>query len=189
VVGWSCGRSDLTEAICSSSRKAERGTIAWSADGSRIATVGAVEEAIVKRRGWIFDPNRPWEQQTPEVLPPLDPPSIHFLVNSWSPNGERLAGHVDSATQGIMIYSLQSHKYEQLTDFGQWPVWLPDSHRVLFVAGGKAFFIVDTQSKQVRKIFSVTRDIIGPPQLTRDGKTTYFSRRVTESDIWLLTLK
>jgi Tol biopolymer transport system component len=111
------------------------------------------------------------------------------LVNSWSLDGERLAGHADSAKQGIMIYSLRSRKYERLTDFGQWPVWLPDSRRVLFVAGGKAFFIVDTLSKQVRKMFSVTRDVIGPPQLTRDGKTAYFSRRVTEADIWLLTLK
>ena len=163
--------------------------VAWSADGSRIATVGAIEEPAVKWRGWIFDANRPWKQQVPEVLPPLDPPSVHFLVNSWSPDGERFAGNLDSATQGIMMYSLRSRKYEGLTDFGQWPVWLPDSRRVLFVAGGKAFFIVDIQSKQVRKIFSVTRDVIGPPQLTRDGKTAYFSRRVTESDIWLLTLK
>jgi Tol biopolymer transport system component len=165
------------------------GYIAWSPDGSRMATVGAIEEPLVNRRGWIFDPNRPWKQQTPEVLPPLDPPSVRFLVNSWSLDGERLAGHADSAKQGIMIYSLRSRKYERLTDFGQWPVWLPDSRRVLFVAGGKAFFIVDTLSKQVRKMFSVTRDVIGPPQLTRDGKTAYFSRRVTEADIWLLTLK
>jgi Tol biopolymer transport system component len=165
------------------------GFIAWSPDGSRMATAGGLEEPFVKWRAWIFDPNRPWKQQTPELLPPLDPPSAHFLVNSWSPDGEHLAGRVDSATQGIMMYSLRSHKYEQLTDFGQWPVWLPDSRRVLFVAGGKEFFIVDTQSKQVRKIFSVTRDVIGPPQLTRDGRKAYFSRRVTESDIWLLTLK
>jgi Tol biopolymer transport system component len=163
--------------------------LAWSPDGTRIATVGAIGEPIVKHRSWIFDPNRPWKQQTPEELAPLDPPSVRFLVNSWSPDGERLAGHVDSATQGIMMYSLLSRKYEQLTDFGKWPVWLPDSRRVLFVAGGKAFFIVDTRSRQVRKIFSVTRDVIGPPQLTRDGETAYFSRRMTESDVWLLTLK
>jgi eukaryotic-like serine/threonine-protein kinase len=165
------------------------GYLAWSPDGSRIATVGAIEEPLAKARGWIFDPNRPWKQQTPDVLPPLDPPSARFLVNSWSPDGVRLAGHSDSARQGIMMYSLQSRKYERLTDFGQWPMWLPDSRRVLFVAAGKAFFIVDAQSKQVRKVFSVTRDIIGPPQLTRDGKIAYFSRRVTESDIWLLRLK
>jgi Tol biopolymer transport system component len=163
--------------------------IAWSPDGSRIATVGTFVGPVVKWTDWIFDPNRPWRQQTPEVLPPPDVRSVPFLVNSWAPDGEHLVGHMDSATQGITMYSLRSHKYEPLTGFGQWPVWLPDSRRVLFVAGGKAFFIVDTRSKQVRKVFSVTRDIIGPPQLTRDGKTAYFSRRVTESDIWLLTLK
>jgi len=90
---------------------------------------------------------------------------------------------------GIATYSLRSHKYERLTDFGEWPAWFPDNRRVLFVADGKAFFVVDTRSKQVRKIFSVTRDVIGPPRLTRDGTKAYFSRRVTESDIWLLTLK
>ena len=87
-----------------------------------------------------------------------------------------------------MTYSLESHQYERLTDFGEWPIWLPDSRRVLFVANGKNFFVVDSDSKQVRKIFSVTGDVIGPPRLTRDGRTAYFSRRVTESDIWLLTL-
>ena len=88
----------------------------------------------------------------------------------------------------MVRYSLESHKYERLTDFGEWPVWLPDSRRVLFVATGKDFYLVDSSSRQVRKVFSVARDIIGPPRLTRDGKTAYFSRRVTESDIWLVTL-
>jgi Tol biopolymer transport system component len=110
-------------------------------------------------------------------------------VNSWSADGEHLVGHLDTAKEGIVMFSLRSRKYEQLTEFGEWPIWLPDNRHVLFVAGGKGFFIVDTRSKQVRKIFSVTRDIIGPPQITRDGKTAYFSRRVTESDVWLLTLK
>lgn len=52
-------------------------------------------------------------------------------------------------------------------------------------------FCVNLQARdgleKVRKIFSVTRDVIGPPRLTRDGRTAYFSRRVTESDIWLVT--
>jgi Tol biopolymer transport system component len=163
--------------------------VAWAPDGSRITTVGGIEESASKSRALIFDPNRPWKQQSPDVLPQMDPPSDHFLVNAWSPDGESLVGQVDSAKGGVITYSLRSHKYERLTDFGEWPVWLPDSRRVLFVANGKAFYIVDARSKQVRKIFSVTRDIIGPPQLTRDGKTAYFSRRVTESDIWLLTLE
>jgi Tol biopolymer transport system component len=163
--------------------------MAWSPDGARIATVGAAQEPAVKWRIWIFDPNRPWKQQTPDVQPPLDPSLARFRVNSWSPDGEHLVGHVDAPRQGILMYSLRSREYERLTDIGEWPVWLPDGRHVLFVAGGKAFYIVDMHSKQIRKIFSVSRDIIGPPQLTRDGKTAYFSRRVTESDIWLMTLK
>jgi Tol biopolymer transport system component/tRNA A-37 threonylcarbamoyl transferase component Bud32 len=161
--------------------------IAWSPDGSRIAT-GGVEEAAIKSRALIFDPNQPWKQQSPEVLPQLDPPSDHFLVNDWSPDGKRLVGQVDIPAGGILTYSLKSHQYERLTDFGEWPVWMPDARRVLFVANGRTFYVVDSASKQVHKVYSVARDIIGPPQLTRDGKTAYFSRRVTESDIWLLTL-
>jgi Tol biopolymer transport system component len=97
-------------------------------------------------------------------------------------------GVADPPIGGVVTYSLKSHQYERLTDFGEWPVWLPDSRRVLFVANGKNFYLLDSSSKQVHKVFSVTRDIIGPPQLARDGKTAYFSRRVTESDIWLVTL-
>jgi hypothetical protein len=58
----------------------------------------------------------------------------------------------------------------------------------MFVSGGHDFYVADTRSKSVQKVFSVQRDIIGPPQLTRDGRQAYFSRRVTEGDIWLLTL-
>ena len=65
----------------------------------------------------------------------------------------------------------------------------PSGEKALFVAGGKGFYIVDSRTKQVRKIFYVERDIIGPPRLTRDGRKVYFSRRVTEAGIWLLTLQ
>ena len=163
--------------------------LAWAPDSSRIATVSESDEPRLKSRVFIFDPNRPWKQQSPELLPQLDPPSSRFLVNDWSQDGKGLVGIAEPPIGGVVRYSLESHKYERLTDFGEWPVWLPDSRRVLFVAHGKDFYLVDSSSKQVRKVFSVARDIIGPPQLTRDGKTAYFSRRVTESDIWLVTLE
>jgi Tol biopolymer transport system component len=161
----------------------------WSPDGSRMATFLGFERPPHKPAVWIFDPNRPWKQQTAEVLPPLDWSPLPFVANSWSADGEHLAGQLGTPGQGIATYSLRSRRYESLTDFGEWPAWLPDNHQVLFVADGKAFFVVDTRSKQVRRIFSVTRDVIGPPRLTRDGTKAYFSRRVTDSDIWLMTLK
>lgn len=88
-----------------------------------------------------------------------------------------------------MIYTFRTGTYERLTDFGQWPVWLPDGRRILFVSGGDAFYLVDRVSWQVRKIFSVWRDVIGPPRLMRDGRAVYFTRRVTEADIWMLRLQ
>jgi Tol biopolymer transport system component len=175
------GQQQLTE--CSASY------LAWSPDGSRMATVFSLEEGAEKTGVLVFDPNRPWKEQIAEVLPLFDPSSGYFLVNSWSPDGRRLAGQVNGERPGIAMYTLASRAYERLTDFGEWPVWLPDSRRVLFVADGKGFFVADTRSRQVQKIFSVTRDVIGPPRLTRDGRTANFSRRVTESDIWHCTFR
>jgi eukaryotic-like serine/threonine-protein kinase len=156
----------------------------WSPDGARAAIPAGPNLGDTVQ---ILDATRTFEHQRPVVLPPsaVGP----FLPNSWSADGERLTGQIGTAGVGIAVYSLRSQTYERLTDFGEWPVWLPDGRRILFVAGGKAFHIVDSHTKQVQKIFSVTRDVIGPPRLTRDGRTAYFSRRVTEADVWLLTMR
>ncbi len=156
----------------------------WSPDGRRMAAGTTGKERV----GSVFDPNRPWNQQQPEPFP-LPPDSLSpFGPHSWSPDGKRLAGMISALDRGITTYTFATRRYERLTNYGQWPVWLPDSRRVLFVAGGKAFYVVDRETRQVRKVFSVTRDVIGPPQLTRDGRTVYFTRRVTEGDIYLVTL-
>ena len=170
--------------------KSGGGYHAWSPDGSHIATtIPLRREQAAKAKVLIFDPNRTWDEQTPQVLPPLDPPTDSLLVDSWSPDGLRLVGQVSGERGGIVAYSLASQSYERLADFGEWPVWLPDSRRLLFVAEGKAFYIADSRSRQARKIFSVAHDIIGPPRLSRDGSKVFFSRRVTESDIWLCSLR
>jgi Tol biopolymer transport system component len=158
------------------------GVAAWGPDGSRIA-VGSLSESP-----YILDPSRPWAEQTPVTLPAPPDALAGFRPDSWSPDGEWLAGDVRYTDAGIVVYSLRTRTYERLTDFGQWPVWLPDSRRILFVSGGRAFHVVDRETKQVREVFSVSRDVVGPPRLTRDGRTMYYSRRTTEADIWLVTL-
>ncbi|MBI2072105.1 MAG: PD40 domain-containing protein [Gemmatimonadetes bacterium] len=163
----------------------------WSPDGRRMAAAGPGAD---HRATYVFDPSRPWGEQQPEVLPTLPDslapfaPQSPFAPHSWSPDGRRLAGMISALDRGVILYTFDGGEYQRLTDFGQWPVWLPDSRRLLFVSGGKAFYLVDRETRQVRQAFSVTRDVIGPPQLTRDGRTVYFSRRVTEADIWLVTL-
>jgi Tol biopolymer transport system component len=162
--------------------------LAWSPDGARMATFHGVSDNTTAVA--LFDPDRPWAKQSPEILPPYPgSPSTRFLVNAWSPDGARLAGQLDAGLTGIATYDLRARTFERLTDFGQWPVWLPDSRRLLFVANGNAFYVVDTRTKRVRQVFSVTRDVLGPPRLTPDGRALYFSRRVTAADVWLLTFQ
>jgi len=158
----------------------------WSPDGTRMAAATTSNES---RMAFVFDPQRPWNEQQPEVLP-VPPDSLApFGPHSWSPDGRRIAGMISALDRGVIVHTLGSGAYERLTDYGQWPVWLPDSRRLLFVSGGEAFYVVDRETKAARKIFSVTRDVIGPPQLRRDGRALYFTRRVTEADIWMATLQ
>ncbi len=100
-----------------------------------------------------------------------------------------MAGDVGYNDAGIVVYSFRTRIYERLTDFGQWPVWLPDGRHLLFVSGGKKFFVIDWESKEVREIYSATWDVLGPPRLTPDGLRMYYSRRGTQADLWLVTLR
>jgi Tol biopolymer transport system component len=164
------------------SQASSMGVVTWSPDGSRMAG---------SRGGpgvYVFDPHTPWDQQSPQLLPEPDSTLGRFGVNSWSPNGERLAGQIGFSDTGIVVYDFRSGAYERLTDVGQWPVWLPDSRHLLFVTGGKEFRVVDSRSRQLRTVFAVERDVIGPPRLSHDGREMFFSRRVTEGDVWLVTL-
>ncbi|MFI5179823.1 MAG: protein kinase [Thermoanaerobaculia bacterium] len=158
---------------------------AWAPDGSRVAF------STVNRGGvtnLIFDPARPWADQTPRTLPQPAPSLLPFMVNDWSPDGRFLAGQISYSAKGIGTHDLDLGAYERLTDYGEWPVFLPDSRRILFVTRGKEFLLIDRRSKEVRKVYSTVRDVLGPPRLTRDGRAAYFSRRVTEADVWLATL-
>ena len=100
-----------------------------------------------------------------------------------------LAGQVTLTPKGIATYATGSRSYERFTDFGEFPVWLPDSRRILFVEGGRHLHVLDTATKQIRKIYTAVRGVLGPPRLTRDGRTAYFTRRMTESDIWLMKIE
>jgi serine/threonine protein kinase len=156
---------------------------AWSPDGTRLA---ASEDASATRPAatYIVDPNIPLAEQKPETLPPFR----SFIVNSWSPNGDMLAGQTTISATGIATYSFRNRTYDVLTDFGEFPVWLPDNRQLLFVSRGREIIVIDRLTKARRTVFVDPRNVIGPPQMARDGRTLYFSRRVTESDIWTVTL-
>jgi len=165
------------------------GLSAWSPDGKKLA---AGMNMFPERGPIVIDPSRPWREQTPEQLPSPPKPLQPFVMSAWSPDGTRLAGQTgfsDRGGTGVVLYTFASRRYERVTDFGEWPVWFPDSRRLLFVYQGREFWVLDSRTKQTRKIYSTVRDVLGPPRLTRDGRTAFYTRRVTEGDIYLLTFE
>jgi eukaryotic-like serine/threonine-protein kinase len=161
----------------------------WSPDGSKIA----YSMHTPKNDCVIFEPGKAWGEQSLEYLTPLSDPNISFEAWSWSLDGKKLAGikHLpDGNHAGIGVYDLASQQYDWLTDFGDWPLWLNDSRRLLFVAQGK-LLLLDIKSRKHQPVLSVTdEDVdIGSPGLARDNRMIYFTFLATEADVWLLTLE
>ena len=158
--------------------------VVWSPDGEIVVVNGRLGASGTKAL-FLFDPARPQERQE---LPAPEPSLMPFVANSWSPDGQRLGGMIGYSDQGIVTLAIGSGRYERLTSFGQWPVWLPDSRHLLFVSAGSGFHVVDGVTREVREVFAVKRDVLGPPRLTPDGRMIVYSRRTTEADIWILTI-
>lgn len=159
--------------------------VVFSPDGARVAANG-IRSAAGLTGAVLIDLARPGERRP--LLPP-DPELRPLTVNSWSPDGKRLAGMIGYSDDGVVTVDLATDTYERVTTFGQWPVWLPDNRHLLFVSAGSGFHVVDTATRAVREVSSVRRDVLGPPRLTRDGRRVVFSRRTTEADIWLLNFE
>jgi Tol biopolymer transport system component len=158
------------------------GVPTWSPDGSRIVARGPDGNAIVALSGGGSEGVVEWLAPPPATLG-------RFTANDWSPDGRYIAGSVDYRDTGIVAYSVDSETYDALTNFGHWPVFLPDSRRVLFVSEGHAFHVVDLRTREVVRIYSTPWDVIGPPRLTADARQMLFTRRVTEGDVWLARLR
>jgi Tol biopolymer transport system component len=160
----------------------------WSPDASRLASLGTIGD-LASRPGAVADVT----SRTTEALPrPEDNSLRDFIAQSWSPDGSRLAGQngfTDRGGNGIIVYTFATRSYERFTDFGEWPAWFADGRRILFVSNGKEFWVLDTRTRQTRKIYSTAWDVLGPPRMTRDGRTVYYSRRVTDADIYLLSFQ
>ena len=124
-----------------------------------------------------------------EPLPPMPNPGDHFTSPSLSPDGKRFAGSTGftagGTKPGIWIYSLDSKRYEQLTDRGDFAQWLPDGKRLLFHDGDK-LAVIDFASKKVP--IPLPRPITSFA-LAPDGHALYFQERTSEADVWMVTSK
>ena len=158
----------------------------WSPDGRRILFQRNFLNAII-------DADKDWKNQTPEPLPAPEG-ETHFLAWDWSPDGGKLAGTFDGPESAVGYYSFAGQRYEKVAKvegYPMWqsdPMWLSDSRRFVFSAGGKAY-IADIVTKRMREVFDAGQDEIRGIGIANDDRLLYFSIYQSESDIWLLDLQ
>ena len=156
----------------------------WSPDGSRLA-YNLRDESC-----WIMEAGKPWAEQTPQRVPnPPDSKDV-FRAFSWSPDGSKLGGWINSPPEhkGILTYSFITNTFERITDFGSRPLWLHDNRRMLFRHEGK-LFLVNSETKKIKEISLHSPNPVIEYGLTGDSRTLYYTLLSTEADIWLLNLE
>jgi Tol biopolymer transport system component len=148
----------------------------WSPDGARLLCNLQTGPPV------IVDPSQPWSQQTPQTLPTAGFPA-GLLMWSWSADGRKLAGHSD----GIYSYSFDTRRYERLTEFGEYSIWLNDNHRLLFFWDDK-LYLLDSRTKKAQELLTVAPNHFQSVNISHDNRIIYFSLKTTQADIWLTTL-
>jgi eukaryotic-like serine/threonine-protein kinase len=157
----------------------------WSAGGDKLIFNRSFSPPI------ILDRSKPFLRQTPQTLEAENPPERWVMMTSSSPDAEKLAGYMVSGgtgEAGIFVYSFETRRYEKMSDFGVFPVWLEDSRRLLFYQKDK-IHLLDSQTKKSEEILSVAPNRVQRVTVSKDNRTVFYSLQKTEADIWLGSLE
>jgi Tol biopolymer transport system component len=153
----------------------------WSPDGTKIV------KNVAQSYGKIYDAALPFKDQTPFQIPAEDIADVWEMAYSWSPDGKkiaqlRLSQHNYS---GIAVYDLQTNRQEEVSNFGDAPVWLNDNRRLIFSQANK-LYLLDTLTKQSKELLALAPgDVIPGITVTPDNRYIYFSLQQKESNLWL----
>jgi serine/threonine protein kinase len=156
----------------------------WSPSGARMTFSDiSVSPAVV-----IFDPSRPWKDQTPDTLPPpAGPRSFLGTVPVWSPDETQLAGSVDGV---VMTYDIRTRRYRGIPGDvrGVVRAWLKDGRLLVGAIG--SLRLVDPVTGASRLVTSPAFGTLSPTDIkfSRDERSVYLTLAVNESDIWLATI-
>jgi serine/threonine protein kinase len=124
----------------------------WSPDGSRLFYWD-------DSNMFVFEPHKPWREQTLQALSRVIEAGLIFDPFSWSRDGKQLLGNGGPGEQfGVFAYSLASRRVTRLSDVGSAWTWLNDGRRLLFTYRG-GLFVLDSVSKKSRELLSVTEQV------------------------------
>ena len=170
------GRRQLTDDIHN-----DRGP-RWSPDGGTIAFYS-------NRSGsyeiWTIRPDGSGLTQL------TDSPGKSTRSPVWSPDGQWLVGidRRSDGSSGIVLFALESRRYERLTNLGNSPRWTLDGRGVIFRSrGGRMLYRADIESGEVSELVSLLPDLVSSVSLSPDNRWIYFERIKDQADVWLLTL-
>jgi serine/threonine protein kinase len=174
------GRRQLTDV---SSQGAVYGI--WSPVDKRFAY------SLFGGKTFIIDLSKPFKEQVPFETPSFKDLEDFFIAWDWSPDGKYLAGTRGGskrAERGIYIYSLETQKYEKISEIDGRAIWLNDNRRLLFT-NEDTLYIVDRQTQKAKALLSFAPNTLSAPSITKDNRSIYLAVALADSDIWLLTLE
>jgi Tol biopolymer transport system component/tRNA A-37 threonylcarbamoyl transferase component Bud32 len=154
----------------------------WSSDGKRLAYT------IFGFNTFLVDPSKDWSAQAPDRLPPFPDTGQLFSGWSWSPDGKMLAGF-EGRDDGIALYTIATKEFRRITKHGSDPVWLSDSHRLLFHDNGR-IHVVDSETGASKEVLSIAPEEVARRgfAVSPDDRHIYFSVSVMEADVWMIEM-
>lgn len=147
----------------------------WSPDGRQIlSSLQSGPPTLVDLD--TLDREKPLESKTV-------PFPSGFLLWSWSPDGQKLAGFRDV----IYLYNLNEGDLRRLPHEGARPVWLPDNrHLLYFLTDG--LYLLDTSTGSSNQILSVAPSEFQSFGISADGRLIYASLITTDANVWLASM-
>ncbi|HLM61487.1 MAG TPA: hypothetical protein VK308_11845, partial [Pyrinomonadaceae bacterium] len=157
----------------------------WSPDGKKMI------QNVTQNYPKIFEAEKPLNAQTPFEIPDEKNPDVWAMAFSWSPDGEKIASirmnKKADDDMGVVVYSFASNKHEELSDFGDCPVWLNDSRRLIFFDKNK-IFLLDTLTKKTKELASLaSSETLQNITISPDNRFVYYSLQKKESNLWMAT--
>jgi serine/threonine protein kinase len=158
----------------------------WSPDGSRM-----IAQGLDTGEAFIFDPQVPWDQQTPAPIEPETPEGTKFAPWAWAGRGELILGNLlrpPNLLQGLATYDLRSDEFRVVLERGAYPVWLEPERSILFTNRDRILYF-DLVTSDFHAVFDVGPDALPgySLRLSPDRDALYFTRVTTEADIWFLS--